>query len=570
MLSSRTRGAVLTLLLFAFLATLFPFAVYAEDAVVTGNEVNVRTGPGLNYSAFTSLKRNTVVTVTDRSNPDWYQVSWSGGVGYISSTFLRIEAEEDRSAVIQQEQPLPSGSSGNIVTPFDGGTTVIPVESPALVPATVPAAAPSPAPASTPTPAPSSYTVTVQLRPSPTPAASAPPASTPTAAPAPAASPAVPDSDVGTVVVGEYTVIPSPAPATPSSGTAASGDASGSGSAAAGQTAAAGPKPNAEVIGNSVRFRNGPGTTYTIISVLDKGVKVRVSGFSGEWALCTLGEATGYIHLNYLAALLPEAASDAPAAQDADGSGDASQAPAQTTGTGADSAPSDGTSGTDPDATTVTLSLGLAPATPAVTPAASVRDGYVNAGSVRMREGPSMTAGIITELGFGSALKITGESDGWYRVICGGFEGFIYGDYVSFGSYEPVTGIAQASGADLGKQIAAYALNFVGYPYTWGGKAPATGFDCSGFVQYVYSQFGYTTSRVANDVTGDGVHVEPSDLQPGDVLCFYSGNGYVGHVGIYIGDNSFVHAANSATGVVITSLSVGYYASRGWEARRII
>ena len=86
----------------------------------------------------------------------------------------------------------------------------------------------------------------------------------------------------------------------------------------------------------------------------------------------------------------------------------------------------------------------------------------------------------------------------------------------------------------------------------------------------IYSQFSYTTSRVANDVTKDGVHVDPKDIQPGDVLCFYSGNGYVGHVGIYIGDGSFVHAANSATGVVTTSLSTGYYATRGYEIRRII
>ena len=89
-------------------------------------------------------------------------------------------------------------------------------------------------------------------------------------------------------------------------------------------------------------------------------------------------------------------------------------------------------------------------------------------------------------------------------------------------------------------------------------------------MSYVFSQFGYTTSRVANDVLSDGVHVDPADLQPGDVLCFYSGNNYCGHVGIYVGDNLFVHAANSAIGVVTTDLSTGYYASRGYEIRRII
>ena len=89
-------------------------------------------------------------------------------------------------------------------------------------------------------------------------------------------------------------------------------------------------------------------------------------------------------------------------------------------------------------------------------------------------------------------------------------------------------------------------------------------------MQYIFSQYGYTTSRIANDVLADGNHVDPADLQPGDVLCFYSGNGYVGHVGIYVGDETFVHAANSVSGVVTTSLSTGYYATRGYEIRRIV
>ena len=86
---------------------------------------------------------------------------------------------------------------------------------------------------------------------------------------------------------------------------------------------------------------------------------------------------------------------------------------------------------------------------------------------------------------------------------------------------------------------------------------------------YVYSQFGYTLNRVACDQALNGVHVDPANLQPGDLLCFYSGGDYIGHVGMYIGNNMFVHAANSSTGVITSELS-GYYATRGFEARRII
>ena len=110
----------------------------------------------------------------------------------------------------------------------------------------------------------------------------------------------------------------------------------------------------------------------------------------------------------------------------------------------------------------------------------------------------------------------------------------------------------------------------MGYRYSWGGKSPETGFDCSGFVYYVYSQFGYTLNRVACDQALNGVHVDPKDLQPGDVLCFYSNdNYYIGHTGIYIGNNKFIHASTSTTGVIITELG-GYYFTRGYEARRIV
>ena len=124
------------------------------------------------------------------------------------------------------------------------------------------------------------------------------------------------------------------------------------------------------------------------------------------------------------------------------------------------------------------------------------------------------------------------------------------------------------SSLEKGIEIAKYAVQFVGCPYSWGGKSPA-GFDCSGLVYYVYEQFGITLNRVAQEQAENGVHVDPSELQPGDILCFYSGSSYIGHAGIYIGNGMFVHAQNSATGVVITELA-GHYSERSFEARRIV
>ena len=153
-------------------------------------------------------------------------------------------------------------------------------------------------------------------------------------------------------------------------------------------------------------------------------------------------------------------------------------------------------------------------------------------------------------------------------MIYNGSPGYVYSQYVKAGSFSS-TVPPDSGGSVEGRQVAEFALQFVGYNYCWGGKSPETGFDCSGLVYYVYQQFGYTLNRVACDQANNGVHVEPDQLQPGDILCFYSSNDYIGHVGIYIGDNKFVHAQNSATGVVVSALE-GYYASRGFEARRII
>ena len=109
--------------------------------------------------------------------------------------------------------------------------------------------------------------------------------------------------------------------------------------------------------------------------------------------------------------------------------------------------------------------------------------------------------------------------------------------------------VQQESTSSTGQEIANYACQFVGNPYVYGGTSLTNGADCSGFVQSVYKNFGYSLPRVAADQAGAGRSVSVDSLQPGDLL-FYHG---FGHVAIYIGGGQVVHASNAATGIKISA-----------------
>lgn len=129
----------------------------------------------------------------------------------------------------------------------------------------------------------------------------------------------------------------------------------------------------------------------------------------------------------------------------------------------------------------------------------------------------------------------------------------------------------QNSSSKSGSSVVEYAKQYLGYKYVSGGASPSTGFDCSGFTTYVFKHFGVSLSRTSGGQASNGTYVEKSDLQLGDILIFNdSANSKVGHVGIYIGGNQFIHAANPKKGVVITSLSDSYYSARYVSARRVI
>lgn len=194
--------------------------------------------------------------------------------------------------------------------------------------------------------------------------------------------------------------------------------------------------------------------------------------------------------------------------------------------------------------------------------------GVVLGTDVRFRAGASSSADILGSVNTGDELTVTGVSGEWLRVKNSvGVEGYVHSTYVDCATgYVPVA----AAPLSVGEQVVATAKQYLGCRYVWGGMSPS-GFDCSGFVNYVYKLYGYTMNRVAQDIyNNDGTWVDKSSLRPGD-LVFFGWSAYsVSHVGMYIGDGQFIHACSSSTGVIISSLSESYYTNRYVGARHII
>lgn len=193
--------------------------------------------------------------------------------------------------------------------------------------------------------------------------------------------------------------------------------------------------------------------------------------------------------------------------------------------------------------------------------------GKVNTSAVNMRSAPSSDGNLVCQLLYGDKAYIIGFNSGWYKVQYNGSTGYVRSDLMEL-TEKPVYNSASSSYVSLASQIVNYAMDFMGTPYVWGGTTPS-GFDCSGFTKYVFKNFGYAINRTAAQQLGNGIKV--SDLKVGDLVFFgntYSSGAAATHVGIYIGNNQFIHSANG--GVKITSLSESYYASRYVGARRIL
>lgn len=135
--------------------------------------------------------------------------------------------------------------------------------------------------------------------------------------------------------------------------------------------------------------------------------------------------------------------------------------------------------------------------------------------------------------------------------------------------YKPEAVASRGPADRKNQQLIAFARQYVGVPYVWAGRSPA-GFDCSGFVWYVYSNFGVGLPRMADGQFEVGLQVSRRDLVPGDLVFFSTYEPGPSHVGIYIGNGQFIHASSGAAEVVVTPLNKAYYLERYLGARRVL
>lgn len=201
--------------------------------------------------------------------------------------------------------------------------------------------------------------------------------------------------------------------------------------------------------------------------------------------------------------------------------------------------------------------------------------------SLNVRADAGTNSRKVGSLDKDAVVEITGIKDGWYHIVAGDLSGYVSGDYLELCA-APENGAADASeisaekengsGNETADEIIAYAKEFLGVPYVYGASGPDS-FDCSGFTKYVYAHFGYELNRSASGQLDNGREVSLNEIQSGDLVFFiYDGaTTRASHVGIYIGNDEFIHASTgSKYSVVISQLLGGSYKREIVGVRRII
>ena len=272
-----------------------------------------------------------------------------------------------------------------------------------------------------------------------------------------------------------------------------------------------------------LNVRKGPSTSYEKIAKLSKGTEVTVISTSNGWSKIKSGSITGYVSSSYLSSTKPSGSSSS-------------------------------NTSTSTTVKYVTPSEGL-----------------------NVRKGPSTSYEKITKLSKGTEVTVISTSNGWSKIKSGNTTGYVSSEYLSSkkpsGASSSNTSTSSSSTSTSASKVISYAKKLLGKPYVWGAQGP-NGFDCSGFTYYVYKNAaGITLPRTSSQQSRYGTAVSKSNLKPGDLVFFDTSgpnNGGVTHVGMYIGNGQFIHAASGQGRVVINDLNSSYYVKAYVNARRVL
>ena len=265
-------------------------------------------------------------------------------------------------------------------------------------------------------------------------------------------------------------------------------------------------------VNGSLNVRSGPGTGNSVIGSLHNGDIVKRIGVSGSWSKIKMsGGKTGWVKSEYLV--------------------------------------SPGTSDSKPSENGEKLKV------------------KVN-GSLNVRSGPGTGNSVIGSLHNGDIVERIGISGSWSKIkMSGGKTGWVNSRYIT--SDKENRG-SMNGGSTSSRNIISIAKSKLGSKYRWGATGPNE-FDCSGYTQWVFGQAGKSIPRISRDQARGGTAVSKSQMQPGDLVYFNTGrNGVVNHVGIYLGNNQFIHCSGTPRKpkyVMISSLG-GFYGEVFMGARR--
>ena len=202
--------------------------------------------------------------------------------------------------------------------------------------------------------------------------------------------------------------------------------------------------------------------------------------------------------------------------------------------------------------------------------------------NLNVRSDQSATSSKLGILSKGE--KVTGIDKGeWVEFTFNGKTGYVIKSYLSAtkpaaeqpkannnsGNSTPAKTEKQSYSSDIDK-VVEVALAQVGKPYIWASANPNIGFDCSGLTYYAFKQAGINLNRTSYTQINNGVSVDSKDLRKGDLVFFNNGGGRISHVGIYIGNNQFVHASSPGTGVIVSKLFGSYFGKTFVGATRLI